>query len=219
MKAAEWRRLVRIHLDSQLPPHEAVRNMVLLLPIDQVLRGMSAESSAFGSEALWIHVFAMPLYVPSTYIYFRFGDRLGALGGKAERSWNVSRENESEVMREVLELTKSEGLPFLDEFQRPVDVAEYIDLKVHRDTYRLDSNLAEIEAYSWILGGQSERALAAFDRLEQIKKGKSDASTEKVLARARKVRALLQRSPAEAMAQLAEWRLFTLSALRLDRWS
>jgi hypothetical protein len=217
MKAAQWRRLVRTHLASQLPAHQAVRNMVLLLPIDQMLRGMSAESSAFGSETLWIHIFAMPLYVPSAYIYFQFGDRLGALGGKAERSWNVSQENESEVMREVIELIKSEGLPFLDEFQRPIDVAEYIDRKVHRDTYRLDSSLAEIEAYSWILGGQRERAFAAFDRLEQFKHRGVDASTNEIIARARKVRGLLKTSSGDALAQLAEWRLFTLGALRLYR--
>jgi hypothetical protein len=216
MKGAIWRRLVRTYLASQLPPHRVARNMVLLLPIDQILRGLSAESSAFGADTVWIHVFAMPLYVPSAYIYVPFGGRLGALGGKAERSWDVSRENESDVMREILELTESEALPFLSKFQSPLDVAEHIDRQVHRDTYRLDSKLAEIEAYSWILGGQSGRAFAALDRLEQIKKGKADASTEEVLARAREVRALLLSSPGEAIAQLSDWRTFTLSALRLN---
>jgi hypothetical protein len=49
-----------------------------------------------------------------------------------------------------------------------------------------------------------------------MKKGEADASTNEIIARARKVRTLLQSSSAEALALLAKWRLFTLRALRLD---
>src|SRR5260370_2788747 len=106
----------------------------------------------------------MPLYVPSDHIYFTFGGRLGALSGHQERWWTISDDNESEVMKEVLSLIRTEGLPFLDRIKNPRNLAEYIHRDVHPDNRRTDPYLAASEAYSWFVAAKPGQALLPFVR-------------------------------------------------------
>lgn len=208
--------MCRTYLVPHIPPVRLVRDLTIILPIEQLLKGLSVESSAFSASNFALHVFVMPLYIPREYVVYRFGGRLGALSGNAPRDWTISSENEAEVMRDIFELTRKEALPFLNRFNTPRDVAEYIERNVHPDSRRQDPNLAETEAYSWILAGEHQRALQAFDRLERIVSEGGPPWVQEVSQRAERVTHLLNTAPAEALRLLAEWREYTLTALKLN---
>ncbi len=178
MKSATWRRLSRTYMVPHLPPVRLVRNLTIFPPTEHLLRALSTDSSGFSGVRFVVEAFVMPLYVPSDHIYYTFGGRLGALSGHQERWWTISDENESEVMREVLDLIRKEALPFLNRLSNPRELAEHIHRDVHPDNRRTDPHLAESEAYSWIVAGEPGQARAAFDRLARI--GRASRATTKV---------------------------------------
>jgi hypothetical protein len=145
-------------------------NLAIIPPIEQLLKGLAAESSAFSASNVAVQVFVMPLYVPSDHIYYLFGGRLGALSGSQPRDWTMSNENESEVMQDILALTHKEAVPFLNRFRSPRDLAEYIGRDVHPDTIRSDPNVAEIEAYSRILANQPPAGICGIRSVNPYRK-------------------------------------------------
>jgi hypothetical protein len=189
----------------------------MILPIEQLLKGLASQPSAFNAANFEVEAFVMPLYVPSDHIRFQFGGQLGALSGHQPRWWTISKENEASVMQEVLDLTRTEALPFLNRFSTPRDLAEYIVRDGDPDSRRTDPNLAEVEAYSWILAGEHQWALEAFQRLANIASNYKGPSlwVQEVAQRGERVKHLLTTAPSEALRQLAEWREYTLTALKL----
>src|SRR5260370_41032041 len=102
-------------------------------------------------------------------------------------------------MKEVLDLTREEAVPFLNRLSNPRDLAEHIHRDVHPDSRATDPRLAESEAYSWIVAGEPGQAQAAFDRLAPIASDYKGPSrwVQEVAQRGGTVRKLFDVAPAE----------------------
>jgi hypothetical protein len=87
MKTKDFVQLER-QLIQDLPGYTVSGPMIVKCPIDQVLRGLSFEGSSFDANTFFVWFFFLPLCIPTTHLYFNFGQRLrNSNGGDA---WHVN---------------------------------------------------------------------------------------------------------------------------------
>jgi hypothetical protein len=75
MRAREWARAAQ-PLARELDGFHPIR-FGFARPHDWVAECIYAETSAFSSETFYIEAFALPLFIPSTHLYFDYGFRIG----------------------------------------------------------------------------------------------------------------------------------------------
>jgi len=108
MKKKEFEALCRNFLPS-LPGFQC-KGWLLFMPPDHLLRGFCCDGSGFDKTKFTVWVFALPLYVPTTHVYFLFGHRLKDDRG-CEIWWDL---NDSKCAQDLLARIQTQGLPFLD---------------------------------------------------------------------------------------------------------
>ncbi len=215
MKGPVAERLSRRHLLPSLPGFRAKKAWLLADQPGYLLRGFAFESSGFDPTKFTMWAFIQALYIPSTEITFTVGNRLGRLSGGSERWWWLTDENESQVMGEVLAHIQREGLPFLQKFTSPADLA---DRAVEVTRAPDNVHIVEAVAYSLVLADRHREALEALARLRKLL-GKIAADLSwppGMTERVQLVDGALQRDPREARALLDEWREETIRNLRLS---
>jgi hypothetical protein len=80
------------------------RNKLLHLPVQEgLLRGIFFDSSAFSKSTFYVHVFVMPLYVPSEHLNLSFGSRLAG-------NWDIDATDTLATLKHGVE---NEAMPFL----------------------------------------------------------------------------------------------------------
>ena|SRR5712692_1742177 len=198
-------------LAKRLLPHlggyTCRRDLIYATPVAHVLRGFCFETSAFDATSFYVYVFFLPLYVPTQYLYFNFGERLRYRG---RDGWSIT---DSNVEEKLLESIRIQGLPFLAGVEEPLELA-----KVTRSRFGELKNphTWEAIAYSLIMGNDHGSAHAAFDRLL----ASLDLGVEwqqQIKLRAEEVKNKLESNPEDAKRQLEEWELSTLANLGLAK--
>src|ERR1700730_11760587 len=94
----------------ELPDFAIKGSMMLMRPVEYVLRGICFEGSDFDKTSFCVNVFALPPCVPTKHLYFIFGSRLRIAG--ADR-WNA---NDPDVIAELGEAIRRDAMPFLMPF-------------------------------------------------------------------------------------------------------
>ena len=117
MKGRNVQRLLERCILPFLPNYKVHGSLVYALPVDCLLRAFKFESSAFKDSEFNVQYFAMPLYVPTEYLYFTFGARVGQ-----GVSWDVDRGDVAQIMANVREYLERVGLPFLQGVRTPGDL-------------------------------------------------------------------------------------------------
>ena len=79
MKVKEFVKLEK-RLLPDLPGFAIKRSLMFMVPVGDILRGIDFDPSGFDKRAFYVEVFAMPLFVPTKYLSFNFGDRLRFAG-------------------------------------------------------------------------------------------------------------------------------------------
>lgn len=213
MKASRLKPLYKKYLLPYLSGFRYKGHLIYSEPIEYLLRGFWFESSAFSADAFTVYVFVQPLYVPEEGIAFTFGQRLPWLRSKKDRWWELSETNEEEVMKDVQQAILQLGLPFLEQFKTPADLAQKAGKVIGS---RDNPHIQEAVAYSRVLAGETHKALKALDRLHRYLRRTAEYDWEREMdRRVLRIRIALAHDPQEAIHLLTEWREYTLKNLRL----
>ncbi len=114
MKSTYLRKLFKTYMAENLPDFSIKGHLIYHTEIDLILRGLSFEDSAFDANTFNIYVFVQPLFLPTQYLWFNFGERLHQLTKKGtDKWWTISSQNEPQIMREITTLVHGVGMDFL----------------------------------------------------------------------------------------------------------
>jgi hypothetical protein len=217
MRAKDVERLAKTYLLPRLPGFKLHKKLLYISPIEQILRGVFFDSSAYERWTFVIEAFVQPLYIPKNNYVFSYGGRLGNLGGGAENWWTIDETNEEQVMKEVLYALQTEALPFLQSVKDPGDFAKKYE---HRAR---DPGIHYMEAvsYSLVIMGKYRKAMKILNRnLKTLEKAvKSEYASpymEEMVDRTNIIKNALIEDPNKAVDVLNGWREETLKNLRLD---
>ncbi len=211
MKGRALEALFRRYLLPALPGFGFRKSLLYSQPIGNILRGFSFDSSRFDANTFYVEAFVQPLYVPSTFIYYLFGQRLTSRTGQL---WRITPETETAVILDVLASLKKEGLPFINYIRSPRDLGEKASLVGGRSDI---PHAMEAVAYSLVLAGEDAKALAALDQLDALCRIHlaSAPYLGETVQRSATIRASLTHDPPAAIALLQQWCVQTRTALRL----
>lgn len=189
-----------------LPGFTCKGKLLYAEPVEHLLQGFCGDDSSFDPTIFTVWAFALPLYVPTEYVYFHPGNRLSDERGR-EKWWNIQ---EPDLADKVLSSIKQEGLPFLDRIREPIQVATYMQQSPGNALPRS----LEIIAYSLAMAGDFAGAEQTLDRLMNAIDTKILWQVE-VLDRAKLLAGKLNNDPQEAKQQLLEWEQLSVKNLGL----
>jgi hypothetical protein len=188
----------------ELPGFAIKGSLMLMPPVQRLLRGVSFEGSSFDKTTFYATVFVMPLCVPTNYLYFLFGDRIRHKSGAD--GWNI---RESNVIVELGAALKQRALPFLSRAKSLVDFVE-----VAKD-FAGNPHTPKAIGFALAQAGHVDQAV---DVLGQLL-GQVDLNVgwqREIAAQAGALRAQLIADPAGAQQQLETWETETVHKLGLD---
>src|SRR5439155_25246024 len=107
MRGRDFERLARKEFVPHLPGYSVRGSLIYEAPVEDILKGFNADTSAFTAERVFVEVFVMPLYVPSEHLVLNIGIRLG---GPAH-FWTVTEEGFAQGLTSSM---VQQGLPFLN---------------------------------------------------------------------------------------------------------
>jgi hypothetical protein len=158
MKNKDFMALAK-RLLPMLPEFAVKGPMVVKLPVASILRGIHFEGSSFDTNSFYVWVFLLPLFVPTSNVYFNLGMRLRAPGG-GDR-WSTDMPN---LMTDLSAVVEREALPFLFGITAPKDLAEAAGkLPSVNDPY-----VQQAIAYAWARDGDVRRAVDQLDKLNNL---------------------------------------------------
>jgi hypothetical protein len=188
-------------------PGFVVRGRVAAVaPLNRVFRGVCIEGSSFDARSFYVWKFVMPLYVPTSQLYFNLGERLRTPEGR-ER-WHA---DEKGVTGALLSAFTEQVLPFVSEFGS----AEAIANKARARFDGQDPYVRQAVAYSLAVSGNFAGAVAELDELiEDL--DKQVAWQREMKMRARLLMAALHGDRAHANQLLSSWETATIQELGVE---
>ena len=209
MKASRLRPLFQKYLMPILPGFAFKGSIIYAEPIRYLLGGFSFDSAAHNKDGLRGYYFVQPLYVPKPYIYYTYARELTP--GEV-----FTPENEAEIMEKFAVSIQRKGLPFLNSIKTPEDLAR----RAGRIADGNDTHVKEVIAYSWILCCEYEKAKRELSKLQrqiqrEIKRYPHLTWMVDDLACCERIQSDLNISPETALKTLREWRIYTLTGLKL----
>jgi len=186
----------------ELPGFAVKGNLLFMLPVRQVLRGICFEPSGFDRRAFYVNVFVLPLCVPTQYLYFNFGRRVGT-------GWSSDA---PDVYSELSLALRREALPFLS---RVEDLDDFIQLA--KSFSRANPRTREAIAYALARVGEVDKAIAELDTLLAMLDVKVPWQLE-MAERANALKSLLLHDFASAQKQLQEWEAESIRNLGLEKF-
>jgi hypothetical protein len=236
MTGREFAKLARKHLLPHLPGYALKDGTLYALPVDHLFRSMNFYASAFSRERFTISCSVAPLYVPESAhaVLPGLGDRLPVLAGRGDRwwEWKIGDEHaETKMMKSILRLARVTGVPFLERFRRPQDVAAAIFADPQCAS---DPHATEARAYSLVLAGEHDLAMQTLEHLRLItiedderaawwadQWGHNETPEEDwvitVGRRGDRVQKILTKSQRKAVELLEAWSAEQLAGLRLPK--
>ncbi len=206
MKKKEFAALGR-QLTSEIPGATVHGDMIVVMPVGDVLRGLCFEGSSFDAKSFYIWVFCHPLYIPTDCICFTFGDRLrGSISGER---WDADSEG---LLEELATTIRHQAVPFLSGFDTQQGVVEAARAAAGKHkTVRL------YETLSYVLAAakQVEEAVGAIDVLSGLL-DTDIAWQEELGARVTLLREALLKSDEDACELLEAWKAETIRNLGLE---
>jgi hypothetical protein len=203
--------LIGTQLQKTFPEFIAFKDLLLLNPLGDILRGIAFQGSGWDKHSFCAWQFVFPLWKlveKGGDISMSFGSEPLGLN-KCERCFD---KRVPDFEQELIFLIKEQALPFLNSIQTNEDFLNNLDPK-YLDTDPYDK---EAQAYARIRIEDFPGALKALDELI----GMLDFRLEweyPIAERARLLKEKILRDPAEAQAQLEAWKEETIRNLKLDK--
>lgn len=215
MKASRWRKLAREHLLPDLPDCQLTGTMLVFGHPEWILHGLSIDTSAFSATRVAVWIVSQGLYVPSQHNSADYSEKLRQPRSNATW-WDMEAGAEIVRLREMLRAIQEQALPFYAETATPQDLAAYSE---RRYPDSVNPPTIEVEAYSWALAGEGQKASMALDRLERAVAAMPPYQTwgQAILERSLLVRQALSEGPLAVSHLLGGWRDEARQRLKLDR--
>ena len=202
MSNKEFSALAR-SLSPALPSFAIKGPLLLICPMNGILRGLLFESHSHSSTLFYVWVFFLPLCVPTRNLALNLGRRISSPGGGP---WDSAQKG---LIETLIEAVKREGLPFLSRVESIGDLADSAGSLPSKGPYTLQAI-----AYSLARDGKFARAVTALDEMMQSLDGKIAWQLE-MAKRANALKSKLLSDPAGALRQLQDWEAESLGNLGL----
>jgi len=209
MKPKEFTRIKNALL-PHLPGFVADRKKLFITPVDDFLLGVHFQSSFYDSNSFYLWVFVLPLFVPH--------DSFGVTHGKRLRNRSPSevwRDDDANAIMDLLDTIQSEAMPFLD---RLSSLEGFVNYHIERDIRRANSHELEAFAYTLIKSGDYSYALESVGELKRRLEGSTVPWVVEQRGRAQLMEEKLLQNPEAALAQLEEWKKWTIGKLKLEKF-
>jgi len=192
------------NLLTELPGFAIKGPLMFIPPAKRLLRGISFEGSSFDKTSFYVAMFVMPLCVPTSYLYFNFGNRVRRKEG-ADR-WNMG--GMPNVVTELGSALKLQAMPFLSRVESLLDFVDEARSSSGNHTPRAI-------AFALARAGQISQAVGVLDQLfSQL--DLNVAWQRKIGDQSKALRAKLVTSPIEAQQQLEAWEIESVRNLGLE---
>lgn len=189
-------------------PGFAVRGpVVFIAPVRGVLRGLYFEGSDFDKNSFYVNIFILPLFVPTKFMYFLFGDRLRVDG--ADR-WKADAPN---MLAQLGATIKQEALPWLSRSKSLIDITRLAESHPNPK----DLHVQQVVAYALARSGNVKQAVDALDRLLGLLSEEVPWQHE-MAERAKVLKSQLLAEPTAAQRQLDSWEIETVRNLGLEEF-
>jgi hypothetical protein len=206
MKKKEFEAIGK-HLLPELPDFAAKGSLVFRTPVQSILQGLCFEGSDFNQKSFYISIFILPLFVPTKFVHFLFGNRLRING--ADR-WNA---NTPGMATQLSATIKREALPWFSHNR----LLENIVCLAKAHPNPTDPHVQESIAYMQIRSGDIKQANVSLDQLVSVLRG--DVPWQREMAdRAKSLKSQLLTDPTAAQRQLDAWEAETVKNLGLEEF-
>ncbi len=188
-----------------LPGFSLRGTIILLPPARPVLRGIAFDGSGFDKSSFTVTAFLLPLCVPTSHLYFNFGNRIRQPGG-GDR-WNMTQ---SDLIADLGVALRHQAIPFLSHVTSLLDFVE-----TAKTFSQANPHTRRAIAYSLARSGRITEAVEVLDQLF----GQLDKAIPWQLAlagEARQLKTQLVAHPTEALRQFQTWELETEKNLGLN---
>jgi hypothetical protein len=218
MKGSAVERLARKHLLPALPGFAARRSLVYRRPLDEFLRGLSFDTSAFASGRIFVTAFVQPLFVPFDTLFYTFGFRLG------DDFWDVNEQDPEPAFVAIADAARRDALPF---FEQLADVDRFCELvpewataepKKLKSLQSLDDPVVtEALGYAKLLRGRKDEGVRLLERTIESERDDGEYANDELIANVEQILDAVNSLGLEAaQAQLEEWRAETIRNLKLE---
>lgn len=212
MTGSHWKAFAITGILPAIGGGRVVRNLAVRSSGDEwLLQAMAVESSGFSATKFCLWAFVLPLYIPTTYIHYTYGARLGALGGRSEIWWDTTDPNwQEDATRKVSE----EARPFFDTTRGPTGLSKYIETHL-ADQMDTDLRVIEVLGYSRALAGDLRSATAAVTKAKRSAQRLTMPWAKDVLTRLDAYEHAALQGEDEVRMLLATWRESSIRKLHL----
>lgn len=221
-----WKRLL-----PNMPGYACKGSILYASPLGHVLKGFDADGSGYVRTEFRVHVFLLPLYVPTRHLHFGLGRCLRDDRG-CDKWWDI---NDPELVEKLLQCVETQGMSFLSGAGNPTQLAKRAEqleletqhqrLEYHRQqglpvtpkeqTFQIRNPYTlETIAYSLIMADDYVGAQRALERLAKALDENISWQAE-VMERAKQLIQKLESDPHGAKQLLAEWEQATIKNLGL----
>jgi len=211
MTAEEFTRIKNALL-PHLPGFVADRKRIFKSPVDDFCRGLAFESSQ-DANRFYLWVFVLPLFVPHDGFGMTHGKRLRRRNGG--EGW---RDDDRNVITDLLDTIQSAAMPFLNNVSTFERAVNYLKEAVDSGRPRVNSHQLEALAYILIKSGDYSSALELLAELKERLAGDTVPWVVEQRGRAQLMEDKLLQNPETALAQLDEWKKWTIGKLRLEKY-
>jgi hypothetical protein len=188
-----------------------VRDLAVVRSDPWLLQAIAVETSGFSSKRFTLVAFAIPLYVPTSHIYFTYGDRIGSLADGAEVWWTTDSDRWQErAGSQAVE----EASSFFGRIHDPCGLARYIEHD-RVDSDRRDPRIQETLAYSWFLCGETAKWSAPLTEARTMAGALDAPWAREVIQRIVELEFVATRGSDRVIALLAAWKDQSELSLRL----
>lgn len=178
----------------------AVRDMIVLCPIGDILRVIAFEPSAFSKSAFYVNATVLPLYIPRTHMSYQFGERLGS-------GYDI---DDISYVDKIGTRIREYGMSILSRGQSVGAFLQYLE----RDAWQDDLYVIEAAAFSYALLGHHSLAIGAVEKLQLMCEPTIEWHSM-VARRAIRLRAVIEEGDSAVHSLLASHRAETLHNLGL----
>jgi hypothetical protein len=197
-------------LNPHLPEVRVKLPMIVFPPFREILKALYFEHSVSDKDRFYLWVFFIPLCVPTQHVTLSLGRRIG---GKDQR-WDFK---DPRLVEKIALSIKSDALPFLKCVQEPHEAARFA-LSVGgaaKSPFAQQAN-----AYLLVQAGETNEAFKSLDELLDLLNVAEEFDVpwpREMVARAQRLKALLHKIPAAAVAQLQDWESESVHNLGLEK--
>jgi hypothetical protein len=189
-----------------LPGFTIKGNMMFMRPVKEILRGLYFEGSDFDKSSFYITFFALPLCVPTTHLYFLFGNKLRISGSDR---WNAKDPSE---LAELSTTIRRDAMPFLSRTESLLGFAD-----AAQSLASVNPHTPMAIAFALARAGHANEALDVLDRLlPQL--DLRVAWQSQIADQVKALRAKLVANPSTAQQQLEVWEAESSRNLGLEEF-